>query len=192
MKSVTAREKAIAHDSTFLVKAGNSFSLRELDRGRRIARQIRLREQDEDNVAVSHLKKQIVPIDDTVRSIVDNIGEVGCRILLNELIKVCSSKTGYGLECRKTILRVASVYVSGIQVPNLRDYDRRGSKIRVQKSSLRCCQRIVSCGVFSGSTILRQDNVIIPASDPALQAALLSGSERFLVCFGYQTVKRKA
>ena len=87
----------------------------------------------------------MVSIDGTVRNIVDDTGEVGCRILLKELMKVCSSKTGNGLECRKIIVRVASGYVSRIQVPNLRDYDRRGNKIRVQKSSSRCCQRIVSC-----------------------------------------------
>ena len=108
-KTISAKQNAIFHDSNYLVRKGRSFSLQDLDNCRRMSRRIRIAEQDEDAVTLKELKDKMQLIDQTVRHLLEDIGEIGGRVLLKEFMKTCSSSTGL-----QTITRVASGYVSGI------------------------------------------------------------------------------
>ena len=170
---LTTSEKAIKSDSAILVKNGKSFTIGDIDRGRRIARRIRIARQELNQTKVEELEKEMKLFDEKIRELLHDIGEVGCRVLVNELLN--SSET---LEEKVTlsrdslIRRVASGYVSGIQTPTSDNYDKRWKKIRVSPPSSRRPQRIVSSRGFSGSSVLRQDSVLIQASDPSPSGTL--------------------
>lgn len=166
--SLISRKNAIENDSTFLVKSGKSFSIRALDHGQRIVRRIRIATQEGDEKKWRETKKEMEAMDKNVQDVLEDIGEVGCRVLVNELLKSSTTPRAQSSLTKDSIIRrVASGFVSGIAVPTSDNYDKRWNKVRVSPSSTRRSQRIVSSRGFSGSAVLRQDSVLIQASDPS-------------------------
>lgn len=107
-------------------------------------------------------------VDKNIKDLLKDVGEVGCRVLVREALNLGGTNgTQPRLNRNSLIRRVASGYVSGIKSPTSENYEKRGNKICVAPSTGRIKQRIVSNRGFSGSSVLRQDSVLIQASDPS-------------------------
>lgn len=169
--TLSANKNAIEYDSVFLVKTGKVFTVGDIDRGRRLMRRIRIATDEECQKNLQQLNEEMNTVDKNVRDILNDVGEVGCRVLVNELMKI-SVGNGRRLNTDSLIRRVASGYISGIQAPTSANYDKRWNKIRVPRSSTRYSQRMISTRGFSGSSLLRQDSVLVQASDPSSSGSL--------------------
>lgn len=170
---VTSSKIAIKNDSVSLVKSGVSFTIGDLDLGRKLLRKIRIAKEQESESKILELNKEMKLIEKSIRDLLQDIGEVGCRILVKETLNARGTN---GMETRldrnTIITRVASGYVSGISSPTSENYDKRWNKIRVTPSTGRLRQRIVSNRGFGGSSVLRQDSVLIQASDPSSSGSI--------------------
>lgn len=163
-----AKRNALDSDSAYLVQASTSITIGDIDRGRRLARRIRIAKQEGNEAKVRELSEEMTTINKSTQDLLKDIGEGGSRVLVNELLNTSTESGALShLSRESAVRRVASGYVSGIRVPTADNYEKRWNRIRVIPSMVRRPQRMVSCRGFSGSSVLRQDSVLIQASDPS-------------------------
>ena len=172
-KGINASRNAMDSDSVCLVQTSKPITIGDIDRGYRLIRRLRIANQEENDKKIDELSEELGSITKNIQELLKDIGESGCRILINELLNTpLDNESGSELNRDSIIRRVASGYVSGIQAPTSENYDKRWNKIRVSQCSSRRSQRIVSARGFGGSSVLRQDSVLIQASDPSPSGSL--------------------
>ena len=172
-EGIPAKRVALDSDSACLVQSSTSFTIGDIDRGRRIGRRIRIEKQESNEGNIRELSKELESINKGTQDLLRDIGEGASRVLVNELLDT-STRIGAmeSLNKDSVVRRVASGYISGIQVQTASNYDKRWNRIRVAQSLSRRPQRMVSSRGFSGSSVLRQDSVLIQASDPSSSGSI--------------------
>ena len=182
---LTTSKRAISSDCASLVRSGTKFAIGDIDRGRRLARRIRIARQEQNQIRIGDLEKEIELFDQNISDLLNDIGEVGCRVLVHELLNSSDAfDAGVNLTRESRIYRVASGYVPGIRTPTSKNYEKRWKTIRVAPLSSGFIQRIVSSRGFSGASVLRQDSVLIQASDPSPSGSLSLWVGKVLGLFG--------
>ena len=158
-----AQDEARRTDCAVLVRKGTAFSLEELQRCRSLARRVRKAKEEGNQDTMESTTKDLNRMKSFLHSIVDDVTEDGCRILISQLRLLQQYDSSSAEKYR--ITRVMSGYVPGLETPVGKDYDPKLGMINVKRSEIRYAQRMVSGRGFYGSTTLRQDCVLIQGND---------------------------
>ena len=127
-----------------LVDNGKRIILSHLKKARDHVRKICKAHDQSDHSEAQKLKLLMISVDKNSRDLVQDIGEEESRILHRLLMELESGNHNRsGQFADRSILRVASCYVSGTTALSLNDYNSERNEIVVPKNSSHHSQRII-------------------------------------------------
>ena len=159
MEPSFARNEAINADCARLVKAGMSFTIFSLAKGKIVHRKLRKAKEVRDIESTERLTLLWNSLDEVTKSILPNIGEYSTRVLVCQLReKIYENRE----ECEDYVITcMTSAYVASGRVPTAHDYNVTKTGIIPPQCTQRYSQRVVSNRGFYGAKCLRQDCVLI-------------------------------
>lgn len=162
-----ALSNAIKEDCAALVSTGNVITVSEIDQVRRLIRRKRIASENGEISVIKKIEASLISSQQSALELVEDIGETASRILYTELRKmfIRLGETDSTRSDKSKIVRVASGYVSGLTTPTAENYAQQSNEVAIDEDNGRKPQRFVSTRNFYNIPGLRQDCILLQASE---------------------------